>query len=359
MPNIGPIELTLLAVVCLLIPLAAVALILYLVKRQGRQEPQSAGLDPFGQTWGAQSDGSTSYGAGGQVSSYGDASSYGEVQPSATPHEYGATGGFRRVADQSATVGTPGATEAPDSPRYGYVEPEVLPQEGEPSGEVTAAEPQTADPVAQEAEAAEPPQDTPFAVHAPSDDIEQTIRISRSSGEAEPTAPAWADAISVDEPEPVVEATVRRSDLTFDETPDQDATLADATSAPDDFAAESITAEPIAAEPVAAEPIAAEPTDPAPVESLGDEHTYWDDEEEEQARQAESLVQAEEVVDGGYGWGSAAPFADGSMPPGHPVKGHRDWMQYHEPGSPWYDETTVDVWFTDAAAAERAGFHRA
>ena len=182
------------------------------------------------------------------------------------------------------------------------------------------------------AEETSAPSADPFALHAPSDDIEQTIRISRTSGEpqlagpqtSEPVDTSWADAISIEEPEPVVEETVRRSDLTFMDAP-----------------AEDLTGE------------------AATTDTLGEEHTYWDDEEEEQARQAESLVEAEEVVDGGYGWGSAAPFADGSMPPGHPVKGHREWMQYHEPGSPWYDETTVDVWFTDAAAAERAGFHRA
>ena len=63
-----------------------------------------------------------------------------------------------------------------------------------------------------------------------------------------------------------------------------------------------------------------------------------------------------EVRDGGFGWGSAAPLADGAMPLGHPVKASRQWMKYRNPGDPWYDQITADVWFVDAATAERAGF---
>ncbi|WP_144856810.1 hypothetical protein [Marihabitans asiaticum] len=117
-----------------------------------------------------------------------------------------------------------------------------------------------------------------------------------------------------------------------------------------------------------------------------EEHTYWDDEDEEQQRQADALLDqgaadteidtganeqtvrrtelpppspATDIRDGGYGWGSAEPVPDGSVPHGHPVKANHEWMQYHEPGSPWYDQAPVDVWFVDAATAERCGFHRA
>ena len=63
-----------------------------------------------------------------------------------------------------------------------------------------------------------------------------------------------------------------------------------------------------------------------------------------------------EVVDGGYGWGSAAPVFDGAMPLGHPVKANRAWMRFQEPGDPWYDQITADVWFIDADNARRHGF---
>ena len=64
----------------------------------------------------------------------------------------------------------------------------------------------------------------------------------------------------------------------------------------------------------------------------------------------------EEVVDGGYGWGSAAPVWDGAMPLGHPVKANRAWMQCQAPGDQWYDQIHVDVWFTDVDTAQRFGF---
>ncbi len=64
------------------------------------------------------------------------------------------------------------------------------------------------------------------------------------------------------------------------------------------------------------------------------------------------------VRDGGYGVGSAAPLDDGAQPLGHPVKGSRASMTYDEPGGPAYATFPVDVWFTDAEAAERSGFRR-
>ncbi|MFZ1287831.1 MAG: hypothetical protein WAR57_12435 [Candidatus Phosphoribacter sp.] len=66
----------------------------------------------------------------------------------------------------------------------------------------------------------------------------------------------------------------------------------------------------------------------------------------------------DEVVDGGYGWGSAAPVSDGAMPLGHPIKANREWMKYQEPDDQWYDQIATDVWFLDSATAERLGFHK-
>ena len=61
-------------------------------------------------------------------------------------------------------------------------------------------------------------------------------------------------------------------------------------------------------------------------------------------------------VEAEYGAGSAEPNADGSAPAGHDVKGNKDSMLFHVPGSQWYDATEAEVWFADAAAAEAAGF---
>lgn len=66
-----------------------------------------------------------------------------------------------------------------------------------------------------------------------------------------------------------------------------------------------------------------------------------------------------EVRDGGYSVGSAATIDDGAMPLGHPVKGWEDTRSYATPDHPRYDDAEPHVWFTDADAAERAGFHRA
>ena len=38
------------------------------------------------------------------------------------------------------------------------------------------------------------------------------------------------------------------------------------------------------------------------------------------------------------------------------VKGNEDSMLYHVPGSSFYARTVAEVWFTDAEAAEAAGF---
>jgi len=57
-----------------------------------------------------------------------------------------------------------------------------------------------------------------------------------------------------------------------------------------------------------------------------------------------------------YGEGSHAALEDGGEPEGFPVKGNEDSMLYHVPGSSFYARTVAEVWFTDADAAEAAGF---
>ncbi len=54
-----------------------------------------------------------------------------------------------------------------------------------------------------------------------------------------------------------------------------------------------------------------------------------------------------------YGEGSYR----GSTPPaGFDIKGNENSMLYHHTTSPWYDDTTPDVWFSSADVAQAAGF---
>ncbi|GAA2017698.1 hypothetical protein GCM10009740_01520 [Terrabacter terrae] len=66
----------------------------------------------------------------------------------------------------------------------------------------------------------------------------------------------------------------------------------------------------------------------------------------------------DEVVDGGFGLGSAAPIGDGAQPLGHAVKARRDGRTFVAPGDAGYDEVEPDVWFYNEDAARRAGFDR-
>ncbi len=85
------------------------------------------------------------------------------------------------------------------------------------------------------------------------------------------------------------------------------------------------------------------------------------------AAEAEGAEPATEVaaavdaaaVDGGYGPDSAPVTEDGSAPVGFTVKGNKDSMKFHVEGSRWYDQTTAEVWFRTAEAAEAAGFEPA
>lgn len=63
----------------------------------------------------------------------------------------------------------------------------------------------------------------------------------------------------------------------------------------------------------------------------------------------------DEVRDGGYGIGSAAPIEDGAQPLGHPVRAWEDTKTFR--GGPEGDwEREPDVWFMDEQAAGNAGF---
>ncbi|MBR7741735.1 hypothetical protein KC207_00300 [Phycicoccus sp. BSK3Z-2] len=76
------------------------------------------------------------------------------------------------------------------------------------------------------------------------------------------------------------------------------------------------------------------------------------------ARAPRRVSDFHEIRDGGYGMGSAAAIDDGAQPLDHPVAAYRDTMSYRLPGDAGYDDAEAHVWFYDAAAAERSGFHR-
>ncbi|GAA6525830.1 hypothetical protein [Intrasporangium sp. DVR] len=71
------------------------------------------------------------------------------------------------------------------------------------------------------------------------------------------------------------------------------------------------------------------------------------------------ISEFDEVRDGGFGIGSAAPLDDGAQPLGHAVKGYRDSSTFLAPGAAGYDDREPDVWFFNEEAARRAGFNPA
>jgi large subunit ribosomal protein L4 len=56
--------------------------------------------------------------------------------------------------------------------------------------------------------------------------------------------------------------------------------------------------------------------------------------------------------------GSAKATADGEAPAGYDIKGNKDSMLYHTPGSRFYNQTVAEVWFDTEESAEAAGFSK-
>ncbi|WP_269927851.1 50S ribosomal protein L17 [Kocuria massiliensis] len=54
--------------------------------------------------------------------------------------------------------------------------------------------------------------------------------------------------------------------------------------------------------------------------------------------------------------GSHAPLESGDAPEGFQIKGNRDSMRYHVPGSRWYENTRAEIWFDTADSAIAAGY---
>ncbi len=100
------------------------------------------------------------------------------------------------------------------------------------------------------------------------------------------------------------------------------------------------------------EPSADEPStdEPAPADEAATEAPA--------APAARRVSEFHEIRDGGYGMGSAAALEDGAQPLDHPVQAYRDTMTYRLPEDDGYADAVADVWFYDAGAAERSGFHR-
>ena len=86
--------------------------------------------------------------------------------------------------------------------------------------------------------------------------------------------------------------------------------------------------------------------------------TASDDATDATASQNRRISAFDELRDGGFGVGSAAPLDDGAQPLDHPVQAYRDTMTYRLPGDAGYDSAEPHVWFYDEAAAERSGFRR-
>ncbi|GGL37203.1 hypothetical protein H9L10_15295 [Phycicoccus endophyticus] len=108
-------------------------------------------------------------------------------------------------------------------------------------------------------------------------------------------------------------------------------------------------------EPTADEPTA---TGDEPEEDPTEDEAPSPDDDEAPAAAGRRVSDFREIRDGGYGVGSAAPIEDGAQPMDHPVQAYRDTMTFRLPEDPGYDSTEPDVWFYDAGAAERSGFHR-
>ena len=69
----------------------------------------------------------------------------------------------------------------------------------------------------------------------------------------------------------------------------------------------------------------------------------------------EAAEVAEENQDAEFA-GSHAPLESGEAPEGFTIKGNKDSMKFHVPGSRWYASTRAEVWFDTKANAEAAGF---
>lgn len=109
------------------------------------------------------------------------------------------------------------------------------------------------------------------------------------------------------------------------------------------------TAAPAAEPATAAEPAAA-------VDVVSDPSTPLAEEGGVSAAAADAEAQASGDVEADEFAGSAKPLESGEAPEGFTIKGNKDSMKFHVPGSRWYASTRAEVWFDTKANAEAAGF---
>jgi large subunit ribosomal protein L4 len=80
--------------------------------------------------------------------------------------------------------------------------------------------------------------------------------------------------------------------------------------------------------------------------------------DDESERRVEASADGEGAIEQDEWSGSAKPLADGSTPAGFDIKGNKDSMLYHVPGSRFYKQTKAEVWFDSEQSAEAAGFSK-
>ena len=73
---------------------------------------------------------------------------------------------------------------------------------------------------------------------------------------------------------------------------------------------------------------------------------------------AAEAATASETIEADDWAGSAKAAADGEAPAGYDIKGNKDSMLYHTPGSRFYKQTVAEVWFDTEESAEAAGFSK-
>ncbi|HYN67230.1 MAG TPA: hypothetical protein VES93_10105, partial [Ornithinibacter sp.] len=217
--------------------------------------------------------------------------------------------------------------------------------------------PETAEELSQDVESPSnewggPPQDEPAAA----DDTDLTVADVAEDPVEERFDPTPARDWAADEGELLEEAHDRGErleaerielaaigdDATSDDTAGDDAAGADTATgdpASDSSSEDPASGDPASGDPASEEPAAEEPTMPE--------------------RAGRRISAFQELRDGGFGVGSAAPLDDGAQPLDHPVQAYRDTMTYRAPGDPGYDTAEPHVWFYDEGAAQRSGFHRA
>jgi len=90
------------------------------------------------------------------------------------------------------------------------------------------------------------------------------------------------------------------------------------------------------------------------------EHTHDHDHDHEEPTAAVDAEATDVATEAGGDApeGEAAEAAATEVPEGA-IKGNKDSMKYHVPGSQWYDQTEAEEWFETVEAAEAAGYEPA